>query len=150
VVVAGALLLGACSAGKQVSDRIEASLKDNLGVDIDVECPKDAKAKRGTTFDCTASLGEAQLVYHIAFRDSSHFTANPAGRADTAGNLASEVRRVLEAQGLAVSGVDCGADPLLVPSGGTFQCEVTADGQTVKVRSTVDANGKVADAQPVS
>ena len=149
-IAAGLVLVAACSAGKQVADKIESSLKESLGVDVSVDCPKDAKAEKGATFDCTATLGDKQLTYHIEFTDNTHFNANPSGAADTPEHAEEAVRAAIEAQGATIDSVDCGREPLFVPAGSSFNCDVTQGGQTVKFAFTVDQDGNLTDVKPVS
>jgi hypothetical protein len=149
-VAAGLVLVAACSAGKQVADKIQSSLKESLGVDVSVDCPKEAKAEKGATFDCTATLGDKQLTYHIEFTDDTHFNADPAGAADTPEHAEEAVRGAIEAQGQTVDSVDCGTEPLFVPAGSSFNCNVSQGGQTVTFAFTVDADGNFTDVQPVS
>jgi hypothetical protein len=144
-VALGLVTVAGCSTGKQVADKVKQQFDEQVGLTVDVSCPKDAKAKKDAAFDCTATYQSTPMTIHILFSDDTHFTFTPVGlvaEPDVAGQSAAAF---LTAQGGNVDTIDCGTATLFVPADSTFPCDVSFAGQTFTNTFTVDSSGAISD-----
>lgn len=139
--------LGACSStDEQVSDEIAKQAQTQLELETEpkTECPDDAEAGEGESFECTITIEGTDLPVQVDFSDDTNFTFEPQGYVsdldDAEASLAGDIG---EQVGAEVT-VDCGdGDLLVIALDGGATCTATDGETTVDVELTLDADGAV-------
>ncbi len=71
------LLLGLAGCGtgtvpaEDVAARAEASLEEDLGLDVEISCPEDLPAEVGAEMRCTLTAGDEPAEYGVTVRVTS-------------------------------------------------------------------------------
>jgi hypothetical protein len=137
------MALNACGGGgspsSQVQNQVTAKIKTTLNTnDVKVRCPSGVQAKAGATFQCQANVGGQEIPYNVVFSSGSHVDANPTKAVIVTSTAVSRLKQQVTAQLHVDANVDCGSQKLIIKSPGeTFDCVVTAQGQTRTFHLTV-------------
>jgi len=150
VVLGGLAVLGvaACSGtSKQVSDKIADEAKAQLKLDAkpSTSCPSDAKASKGSSFECKVTIDGTDLPVHVEFSDDTHFTFAPMGVAQQRSDVEPALAADVSAQVGDTVTVDCGSHKFIViPANGSSACTVKgSDGSTAQLKLTIDSDGNL-------
>ena len=147
VGLAALVLLGvACSStSSQVSDKIATATQKQLALDAKpkVTCPKDASAKKGSTFTCTVPIEGHTVDLAVVFTDDTHFTFTPSPRVFLKSTFVPALITELNGGKSLVKTLTCpGAKAVLIDPKGSVTCNVTTNAGTKGlVTVALDAKG---------
>jgi len=144
VVVSLSVLAVACASSSKV-DELKTELGDILAAELpssvtveDINCGDDPSLEAGSTFLCTAGISGARLRIQVTI------DADGVARSERLNAIVDLERLELEISGDLLDGlgyevaVDCGTGFGVQEVGSDFTCTVTASGEVLGVRVTVD------------
>jgi len=144
-------MLGACSAdasfrigGESVEDAaaelIETEITEQVGLDLDANCPTVENPEVGTEFTCTASTDDGRTVEFDGVVDRENHidlkTTNLINAEVLAAFEASAADKVEQETGVAVT-VDCGDSAVVLDSNDEMTCSVEGGGSVRDLILTV-------------
>jgi hypothetical protein len=131
--------LDARSIESQIAGEIARQYRLSPGT-VTAHCPDGIPALTGRTFTCDATLdGQVLPVDGTVTSRTGRYRVQPAAAVIVVPSVVADLESRIAAQLQAPATVTCGAKAVLVvPTGGTFACTATVDGQARLVTVTVD------------
>jgi hypothetical protein len=135
-----ALAVACTSTGTQIADKISAHIKAQGITPTKVTCDKKT-AKKGDTFNCTATADGTDILYKVVMTADDRFDANTVGPVF----LKSDLEKLFAAEGKQVTGldatVDCGPKVFYTKDQVTqANCTGTVSGVAIPLKVTLNGD----------